>query len=607
MKGAPRHDLRARLRHFVAQLAVFGAVTTGLGLEARSHCEDAPAAAVNARANPDDPSTQLVEAVWARVYGAFSALSGRPTELVVLGESARKSNGQPFPATAFICPSKPGETPRLYVTWPLITRAQTDKLYDLDFVALVIGHELGHRARDLTFEGQRDTSQGGPEIEARADAHGAFFAAVAGYSTRRLACDAALDTFLDIEAHVAEGVRAGRRQKLGEALKAFDVYESLYDASAGLAFWDSQSAMILLKWVDERLGRELTPIPEFKVLLALTILLDTASVAPWTKLAVVPGAPVNQLRCVPVFPQHTALWDEIVNADDGSQKGVNGSRDLGGDLKTAIGLLNDALGLGASPLAAYSGLACAHAYLGDTKKARGALEKAKGYLAGRPPSVAAALGANGTFFDWLDWMQQNKAPKAEAAEPDKKAWADKVRAQKASWSANASIVGWVDGLARYPTAAPEAKAAPIMCKAELPKSAPGEGFVRLPTCPEAPRAGGCPCGWIELHRLEETLTSTDPNDGIRTCVPGGWGTGLRWVDVLLPLLDLRSRMMVLDTVSGPLANLRVWEKGCKAFEARGSSDRGLTVYAGVCPALGAPQVILQADDCRVRRAIVIAL
>lgn len=579
-----------------ALLAVVG--LAALPAATRAHCEDALAAPV---APADHPSAGLVHGVWSRVYGSFAALTGRATELVVLDASATKRDGSPFPASAFICPSKTGETPRLYVTWPLIARAQSDKLYDTDFVALVIGHELGHRARDLTFEGQRDTREGGPPIEARADAHGAFFSAVAGYSTRRLACDAALDTFLDVEAHVGQSVRAERRQKLAEALVAFDVWESLYEASAGLAFWDSALASRLLTWVDERLDRDVTPIPEFKVLLALTILMEAAADAPWARLVAVPGAPNSHLRCVPVFPQHTALWDEVLGRpeDKGERAGPEA-------LTRAIGLLNEAIGLGASPLAAHSALSCAHAYGGDTKKAKVALEQARKYAIDRPLPVTAALDANQAFIGWIDWMRGASLPNYDTPEADKKKFAAALTAQRPTFAAHASLAAWIDSMKSYPTPPPLPKKPALGCQTEPPRLGPETGWSRLPTCPDAPRAGGCPCGWLELHHLGDPLTPQDPNDGVRTCVPGGWGTGLRWVDVLLPLPDLQARMMLVDALDGgPLTSLRTWEKRCQAFEDRGTSDRGQRVFAGVCPDLGAPRVILQADDCRVRRAVVI--
>lgn len=566
-----------------------------------AHCRDA----VNARRAPaGDPSAELVEGVFERVNGAFSALTGRATELVVLDKTAVKADGSPFPASAFICPSQAAvETPKLYVTWPLIARAQADKLYDIDFMALVIGHELGHRARDLTFEGLRDTRQGGASIEARADAHGAFFAAVAGYSSRRLACDAALDTFLDVEAHVAAAARTERKRKLAEALAAFDVFENLYEASVGLAFWDSGQARTLLNWIDQRLGRDFTPIPEFKVLLALTILIDVAADAPWAKLVSVPGAPNSDLRCAPVFPQHTALWDEILAAAEAGT-----TRDSGADVKRTIRLLNDALGLGASPLATHSTLACAHAYLGDTKRASTSLAQAREAARGRPKALQRALAANEAFIAWIDWMVASKIPAAGDPVDVKKSWARSVRGARRSFVAHPQIASWIDRLARYPAAPPPPASAGVTCNQKPPRAIPGAGWSRLPTCPDAPRAGGCPCGWIELHHLGDPLTPQDPADGVRTCVPGGWGSGLRWVDVALPLPDIELRLMLVDHIDagGSLSSLESWERHCQVLEVRGTSDRGRRVYAGICPELGAPQVVLHADDCRVERALVIA-
>jgi hypothetical protein len=427
---------------------------------------------------------------------------------------------------------------------------------------------------------------------------------VAGYSTRRLACDAALDTFLEVEAHVAEGPRAERKQKLAEALAAFDVFENLYEASAGLAFWDSKKARALLSWIDQRLGNDFTPIPEFKVLLALAILIDVAADAPWAKLVAVPGAPNSDLRCVPIFPQHTALWDEILAAEPESA-----TRDFGDDLKRAVALLNEALGLGASPLATHSALACAHGYLGDTKRAAASLDQAKKAAAGRPAALQQALAANAAFFDWIDWMRGSKIPSAQASDADKRQWAAGLGKESKRFAAHPQLAAWIDGLARYPAAAP-APAGPtkLVCAAEPPKASPGAGWSRLPTCPDAPKAGGCPCGWIELHHLGDPLTPRDDGDGVRTCVPAGWGGGIRWVDVHLPLPDIQARVMLIDQIDSgaPLSSLRSWERHCQAFEARGTSDRGQRVFAGICPELGAPQVILQADDCRLMRAIVIA-
>lgn len=524
------------MRSFAALLALALLVHAEV---ANANCDDAAKAG-------KPPSSPLERArhrrLGARERGVLGA-DGRAPSSVVLPAGAKKSDGQAFAATAFVRPAKAiGETPRLYVSWPLIDKAQANKLYDTD--SLVIGHELGHRARDLTFEGLRQTKDGGPTIEARADAHGAFFAAIAGYSTRRLACDSALDTFLDVEAHVGESVRAERRKQLAQALLAFDVYESLYEASAGLAFWDSKTARALLTWVDQRLGQDFTPIPEFKILLGLSILMDVAGEAPWTELVRVPGAPNNHLRCTPVFPQHTALWDEVLFSND---EPVGPSRDLGSDLKVAVGHLNDALSLGASPLAAHSALSCAHAYLGDTKKAKGALDQAITAAAGRPAALQSALAGNQAFIAWIDWMRASKILPKTAADADKKKWADGLRKARSSWTTSPSITAWLtpSRAIRHRPRPPNLQ--PCSARPNHPR-APPAGLACRPA-PTRPRRG-LPVRLAQLHHLGDPLTSNNPDDGVRTCVPGGWGTGLRWIDVYLPLPDITSRVMIVDAFDG---------------------------------------------------------
>lgn len=376
----------ARLKKALPTLAAATLLVFGLA-DARASCEHGKSAPV---ADADHPSTELVLGVWQRVYNVFGALTGRATSLVVLAESARLADGKPFAPSAFICPAPAGETPVIYVTWPLIMRAQSDALYDVDFIALVVGHELGHRVRDLTFEGQRQTAEGGPEIEGRADLHGAFFAALAGYSTRRLACDLALDTFLDVEAHVGEPVRAKRREKLAEALRAFDVYESLYEVSTGLLFGDVPLARKLTSWVDKHLSRRLEPIPEFKVLQALALLMDVAPTSPASRLIAIEGyTSASHLKCSVVFPQHTAFFDDLLAQANAPDKLV--VRDGTTDIRTAMGLLREAERLGASPLAVRSALSCAEAYLGDTTKAKAELDLARKFAVGRHRAVLLSL------------------------------------------------------------------------------------------------------------------------------------------------------------------------------------------------------------------------
>ena len=567
---------------------------------ANAHCEPAKSAP---RADPNHPSAELAFGVWQRVYSVFHALTGRPTELAVLAESARLPDGSPFPASAFLCPTAGDKAPTIYLTWPLIMRAQTDALYDVDFIALVLGHELGHRARDVTFEGARETKEGGPEIEGRADLHGAFFASLAGYSSRRLACDAALDTFLDVEAHVGEPVREKRRQKLAEALRAFDVYESLYQVSTHLLFGELKLTRRLTSWVDKHLARRLEPIPEFKVLQALALLTEAAPDSPAAELMTLPGRPESaRLRCRVVFPQNTAFFDDLLEEAFEPNKAT--TRDGTADIRAAMGLLRDAERLGASPLVVASGLSCGEALLADTNRATSELERAKKLA--KTPALVAALDANQAFITWVGWMRDNPAPfgQAEALQKD---WAKKAAAMVKSVEKNPPLAAFVGGLSTWPKPAPTLKSTQTLC----PKVAtPNTGWARMPTVPGRPKevVGGCPCGWLDLHLLDDDLSRSDPYDGVRTCVPAGWSTGLRWVDLRLPLGSVDKVALLVeggDALSGALGSLERWQSQCKSLVVEGVSDKGLTAYLGECPTLNADRVVLMSDGCRVVSALLL--
>lgn len=571
---------------------------------ANAHCEPAKNAP---RADTNHPSAELALGVWQRVYGVFHALTGRPTELGILAEAARLPDGQPYPASAFLCPTAGDKAPTVYLTWPLIMRAQTDALYDVDFIALVLGHELGHRARDLTFEGARETKEGGPEIEGRADLHGAFFASLAGYSSRRLACDAALDTFLDVEAHVGEPVREKRRAKLAEALKAFDVYESLYQVSTHLLFGDLKLTRRLTSWVDKHLARRLEPIPEFKVLQALALLTEAAPDSPAAELLTLPGRPESaKLRCRVVFPQNTAFFDDLLEEAFEPNKAT--TRDGTQDIKTAMGLLRDAERLGASPLVVASGLSCGEALLADTNRAMTELERAKKLA--KTPALVAALDANQAFITWVGWMRDNPAPfgQAEAIQKD---WAKKASAMAKSVEKNPPLAALVSGLATWPKSAPPIKSTPASCpKVVATAGTSGLGWTRMPTVPGRPKevVGGCPCGWLDLHLLDDDLSRSDPYDGVRTCVPAGWSTGLRWVDLRLPLGSVDKVALLVeggDALSGALGSLERWQSQCKSLVMEGVSDKGLTAYLGECPTLNADRVVLMSDGCRVVSALLL--
>ena len=615
--GVTRRRSGTLLASVAGALAVVVVLLMGGGrAQAADLCGEALCVA-QPEAPPDDPLSALAAGVWSHVYGVYFAATGRSTEFHVLGPEANLADGKPFPPHAFICSAPPtqGSTapgiPKLFVTWPLVELADRDKLYDVDFLALVIGHELGHRSGDFDWEGRLTTKQGSTAIEARADLRGAFFAAAGGYSTRRVACDAALDLFLNIEAGVSASARAERKAKLAEALAAFDVYESLYDAASAWVFWDSTEAEKLLAWIDEHLTKQATPIPEFKILLAQALMTNAIDDGPWASRArptdLIPSSP-----CVPIFAEHTAFWDQVA---DPIAKPGDPSRDAAEKLQRAAKLLQQAEAEGASALVTSGTLACVHAYLGDTKAAKRQLDRATGLV---PATASAALGhaiaADRAFVAWLDWMDQNPAPPESAKPADRAGWGKRLQSAKAAFAANATITAWIGRLRGFPNHPPApANASVVEVGAPVcEKSKAVGGMTRVPPMPPIPRSGGCPCGWTELHFLPDHGEKAPAGSGVRTCVPAGWAVGMRYVELgllfwypaKLSMETFSRRLMSIDRPDGALANLQTWRERCgqAGLAFRSVSERGVRLYAGNCPALGASAVVIAADQCRVVRA-----
>jgi hypothetical protein len=77
-----------------------------------------------------------------------------------------------------------------------------------------------------------------------------------------------------------------------------------------------------------------------------------------------------------------------------------------------------------------------------------------------------------------------------------------------------------------------------------------------------------------------------------------------WYPAKLALEPFSRRLMSIDRPDGPLANLRTWIDRCALWDFRSVSERGVRLYAGSCPALGAKAVVIAADQCRVVRATV---
>ncbi len=102
------------------------------------------------RLGADDPGAAFVLKVWRDVAPPVEALTGRETALVVLGPEARHK-GRPLPPAAHICPGAP---PTVYVPHTLVAKVTGEgAVYGDDFLAFVLGHELGHRVNDFSADG----------------------------------------------------------------------------------------------------------------------------------------------------------------------------------------------------------------------------------------------------------------------------------------------------------------------------------------------------------------------------------------------------------------------------------------------------------------------
>jgi len=548
-------------------------------------------------AHARDPLVMTAKAVFERVNTPFRADTRRVTDLVVLAPTAQVA-GAPLPPYAALCETD--AAPRLYLTYALLELLRRDALYSDHFLAMILGHELGHRLRDFDAAGRWTAGPWTRAMEETADVHGAFLAAAAGYSTRQLACDDVMDLFLNVEAGVDDALRQGRKDALAQVLRSFDVYESLYDAGAALLFSDRDLTAELLDWVNRHMDAHAKRVGEFLVLEALARMHSAVSASRWTAVTAVPGAAPADARCLPVTPSHTAFWDERLAAVAAETR-----RGRHPQLVRAEQLLRQARALGATDLVVESGLACVFFYDGLFDKARLALDQADALAATAAPAVRDALAQDRALVAWGAWLEAHPAPPVTAPPAERQAWAGDLTTAGRDFRAHPALASWLAALARYPAPAPaRAPAPPAPLCATPPPVGPGTAL--LPPLAAVPRSGGCPCGWSELH----TLVGDDPAERVTTCVPAGWAVGQRWVHLTLPDLmkghGLEQRLLLLDALSGPLASLDTWDKACAALLPRGVSDAGHRAFVGRCPALGADEVVLTADDaCRVQRAVVV--
>jgi tetratricopeptide (TPR) repeat protein len=565
--------------------------------QASSLCQQALASRAEAPSETD-PLVRTAMHVWHDVYGGVFAATGRQTEVQILGPAARLTNGNPFPPNAFICQTT--AVPRLFMTYSLLELIRDQNLYDDAFLALVVGHELGHRVNDFDMAGKITSHGGAKDVESRADARGAYFAAQAGYGTRRLACDDVMDLFLNVEAGVRASARVGRKAALDQTLRNMDVYESLYEAASALLFWDLANAKQVLRWTRLHMESQVQAVAEFYVLEALALIMDAAETAPWQRQITIPNLAQAHLRCTPIYPSHSGLWDQTLADEAAGTKVATRSAAL----EDARKHLNTALSMGTHEVPAYSALACLELYLGRYDEADTALKRASAALSAAPPApVKSAIASNAALIAWGRHLAANPVPTDAAGQ---KAWAKTLRTKGKTFKPSDQLNGLLVRLKRFPVvaAAKPAVASPEFCPNGAPSIDATSGRATMVPLPAVPRSGGCPCGWSELHRLTDPVAN-DATAGVLTCVPAGWAAGLRYVDIKLPRTPrVRVRMVMDDAPRGALESLETWQRGCEMLVRRGVSEQGEWVYAGLCPDLAAPNAVVSADaSCRVKRAV----
>ncbi len=497
--------------------------------------------------------------VWRRVYGPMAALTGRDAALTLLGPDARLPGGRELPPTAVVCPGAP---PAVYVPWSLLERVYGPEAgYPEDFLAFVLGHELGHRVNDITDDGcelaafQRPGQ--GRADEALADHRGAFFAAAGGFSARAVARDDLVTAFLDVEFKVRGHAAEVRKAALSKALERFDAYEHLYQTALAFAFGASRdTALRLLAWADELVSAHGVPLPELTLVRGLVALMAAAPDAPvWAGL----DARLATLRCEPVFPAHSAFWDGPRKVRRAAGRGEQ-------LLAEARRHLERAQDLGANDAVVHSGLGCVALYRGDAAEARRRFTRASTWLTA--PAPREALDKNTALLSFLEEVRRSPPP-GPADLAGRAAWARRLAAAAPELTARPELGAALAVLQRPPSSAtPPAPQPTCGARAAAPLVLASAGVA-------------CPPGMARRHVLPED----SPTPVVTACSDP---TGREWQTwVSLPATTepaYHEERVVLHErrrPDGAAASLEAWRCAC-GLEPRGAADSGGRVSLARC-------------------------
>jgi hypothetical protein len=542
-------------------------------------------------------ATKVLE-IWKRLEGPFHAMTGRESALVVLGPDARSGEGsdaEPLMPAAYICPGAP---PTVYVPdslVQLIDNADPTKYPD-DFLAFVIGHELGHRMNDLTPDGcqlaafQRPGN--GDFEEELADARAAFFITSAGFSATKIARADLVSRFLEGEYELGREVTKLRRASLLGALQQFDAYEALYQAGLNLALTgDKERADRVLSWADELVRSHGVLLPELRVARAIVrinrVADDRAKPVPWTDEL---GIDLEGFRCSVLHPSHSSLWERPPTPLENAGGGGGSETDPRTLLREALALLDEAEALGGTPFTIATARTCATLYLADANGAAAAQARAESLVPlDANHEVTELLASNRWLVTFLAYVRNHPVPK-QPAEHD--AWhatlvttlgdaappATRARLKSRFSSPN----GW--GLT-IPTVAKPTHCADVTARS----AAWGQLF---PTRPSHLVDGHCPPSTALVHAL--TTGGTDTKRVVTVC------RGTTSADAVITLrMDDDQITVRTHRVPPELDKLETWACLCQPIMLRGLSDQGQAVFGTRCSSLDLGRVTLIADDAKV--------
>lgn len=617
------------LRHITAfVLGVFLLLASGNAMA--GFCTTAAKAP---QAKMKNPHVKQALAVWQKVSSPFVAMTGRQTGLVILSKKATQTiDGKrvPFKAEGRTCPGAP---PVVYITWSLMEKIYIQKTYPEDFLAFVMGHELGHRVNDMTLEGsiagQKPQKLGQLNIEALADKRAAFFASLAGYSMSSLAKKDTVNAFLKVEHRaIPRGILDERKFALNQTLKTFEAYEHLYETGVALTFsTESNTAERLLALTDELLTGKTVPLPEIKIIRAYALMNLAAPYAPWLLQARGKLSDIETLRCAPIFPQHTKLWPDInpqVKREQGNLRGSTPESTLkkqaAARLKLARKLLDQAEEYQISAFVLNHARACLALYRdrpGVAKKAHTLAQQTALAKRGLNASIAKAVKHNRALIDFAQYLNTNAIPPNQQKAKAKR-WAKGLKkAVQKTHKDNAQLAALMPLYTMYP-ASPRLVSRPkkaATCEAVKKQNPKTQTFqqMRMPT--STGKLGQCPAGWKRLHAIPQP-NATKSQMGITTCVPikpSKLGK-LRFVAISLPgsmspkLPKIEMSMLFRDTPNAQQTILPQATCGCTSKSYQGVSDTGQSVYRLICPQKGlVPGLVYVTPQQRVARVVAIAL